>query len=86
MITQFIRERDGDSCIIKTPDDDEIQCECDRIVLEDKSFECEICHRHYCPGCGTEDYKNTGWFICINCLFEPELIIDALLEELNSKK
>ena len=82
MITQFIREHDGDSYIIEIPDNDEIKCECEKIVLKDESFECDICHHRYCPGCGTEDYKNTGWFVCNNCLSEPDLIIDALIEEL----
>ena len=82
MITQFIREHDGDSYTIEIPDDDEIQCECEKIVSEDESFECDICRHHYCAGCGTEDYRDTGWFVCNNCLSEPELIIDALIEEL----
>ena len=67
MMTQFINE---------------IKCECEKIVPKDESFECDICRHCYCPGCGTEDYKNTGWFVCNNCLSEPELIIDALIEEL----
>ncbi len=82
MITQLIREHDGDSYIIEIPDDDEIKCECEKIILKDKSFECDICRHLYCPGCGTRDYKKTGWFVCNNCLYEPELIIDVLIEQL----
>ena len=82
MIIQFIREHDGDSYTIEIPDGDEIKCECEKIVLRDESLECDICRNHYCPGCGTKDYKSTGWFVCNNCLLEPELIIEALVEEL----
>ena len=82
MITHFIHEHDGDSYTIEIPDDDEIRCECENIVLKDDSFECDICRHLYCLSCGTRDYKNTGWFVCNNCLLEPELIIDVLLEEL----
>jgi hypothetical protein len=82
MITKYFREHDGDCYFVEIPDFDEIKCECERIVLKDESFECDICRRRYCPSCGKEDYKNTGWFVCNNCLEEPELIIDALIKEL----
>lgn len=82
MITEFIREHDGDSYVVKIPESDEIKCECERIVLKDESFECDFCNHRYCFDCGTRDYKSTGWFVCNNCLCEPELIIDILIEEL----
>lgn len=82
MITEYISERDGDYYIIEIPEDDEIKCECEKIVLMDDAKECDICSHFYCPACGTEDYKSTGWFVCNNCLCEPELIIDILIEEL----
>ena len=65
MITQFIREHD-DSYVVTFPEDHELQC--------------EICFESFCPRCGTDDYKDTGWFVCCNCLDNPESIIDALLE------
>ncbi len=82
MITQFIREHDGDSYTVEIPEDREIRCECEKIVLKEESCDCDICGHLYCPECGTRDYKNTGWFVCNNCLSEPELIIDALIDEL----
>ena len=81
MITQYIREHDG-SYTIQIPEDDEIICQCEKIVFEDESFECDICSNFYCQSCGTENYKSTGWFICNNCQLEPELIIEALIEEI----
>jgi hypothetical protein len=81
MITQYIREHDG-SYTIEIPESGEIQCQCEKIVPCDKSAECEICRNFYCFGCGTENYKSTGWFVCNNCLLEPEPIIEALIEEI----
>ena len=81
MITQFIQEHDGDSYIIEIPDFDDIRCECERIVLKDEAAKYDICQHLYCSRCGVEDYKSTSWFVCNNCLSEPELIIDALLSE-----
>jgi hypothetical protein len=85
MIIQYIREHD-DSYTIEIPEIGEIQCECEKIVPKDDSFECEVCRNLYCPACGTEDYKSTGWFVCNNCQLEPELIIEALIEELQGSK
>ena len=81
MITEFIREHDGDGYVIEIPEGDEIQCACDRIMLKEEAFQCDICDTLYCPGSGTKDYRQTGWFICIDCQSEPELIIDALVEQ-----
>ena len=82
MITKFIREHD-DSYFVYFPEDHEIQCECDRIIDKEDALQCEICFESFCHRCGTNDYKDTGWFICLNCLDDPESIIDALLEFTN---
>jgi hypothetical protein len=81
MIRQLIREYDGDCYIVELPDCDEIRCECEKIVPKEDACECEICNHRYCRGCGVRDYKQTGWFVCTNCLLKPELIIDALIEQ-----
>ena len=79
MTTQFIREHD-DFYVVEIPEDHEIKCICDTIIDKDDAFQCDICDELFCPRCGTKNYKNTGWFICINCLEKPESIIDALVE------
>jgi hypothetical protein len=83
MKTEFIREHDGDCYTIEIPEDDEIKCDCERIILKAKAKECDVCRRLYCPACGIEDYKSTGWFVCDNCLAEPELIVDFMINEIN---
>jgi hypothetical protein len=83
MITELIREHDGDCYTIEIPEQDEIKCDCEKIILWDLAKECDVCSRMYCPSCGTEDYKSTEWFICNNCLDDPELIIDFLVNEIN---
>jgi hypothetical protein len=82
MIRQIIREHDGDCYIVKMPDNDEIQCGCDRILPKEKAIRCEICNNLFCPDCGIKDYKGNGWFICSNCQSNPELIIDTLIKQL----
>jgi hypothetical protein len=81
MITQIVQEHDGDCYIIEKPDWHEIRCQCEKILLKEDACECEICNHWYCRGCGTGDYKQTGWFVCVNCLSKPELVIDALVEQ-----
>jgi hypothetical protein len=45
MITQTIREHDGDCLISETPDVDEIICECGKIVRKEDAGDCAICNR-----------------------------------------
>jgi hypothetical protein len=78
MITQITREHDGDRSIIEAPDSDETLCECGKIVRKENARVCEIYHQYCCWSCGTRDYKQTGWFICLKCLLKPELGIDAI--------
>lgn len=53
---------------------------------EDELIECEICRKRFCPECIDDDYKKTGWEVCIFCQPERDKIIDALLEALEQQR
>lgn len=82
MITELIREHDGDSYLVHTPEEHEFRCICDRIVSKERSRCCDVCQNTYCSACGCGNYKNTGWFVCEDCQNNPERILDALLSTL----
>ena len=79
MITKYIHEHD-DVYSVNIPEGHEIKCQCDTIIDKEDAFQCEICFTSFCRDCGVINYKDTGWFICLNCLENPDSIIDALLE------
>ncbi|MHC4258202.1 MAG: hypothetical protein ACYSUH_07470 [Planctomycetota bacterium] len=79
MITQLFKEPDGDCYQVQSPDADEFRCTCEQIILKDLGCCCEICQKRFCSDCGCGDYKDTGWFVCLDCQENPERIIDALL-------
>ena len=79
MITQLFKEPDGDSYQVKIPESHEFQCICEQIVPKEHGCWCEICQKHFCSDCGCGDYKDTGWFVCLDCQDNPERIIDTLL-------
>ena len=81
MITEIIKEHDGDCYQVFLPDYNEFECVCSSIVTKDKATECEVCHGCFCPDCGTQDFKETGWFICCDCQDSSEFI-DILIEEI----
>ncbi len=79
MITLYIKEHDGDCYLVRYAEDHEFRCICDRIIIKEDGCWCEICQNVVCCQCGCQDYKGTGWFVCLDCLDTPERIIDALL-------
>ena len=79
MITQLFKEPDGDCYQVQSPEAHEFLCTCERILTKEQGCWCEICQKCFCSDCGSDDYKGTGWFVCLDCQENPERIIDALL-------
>ena len=78
MIIQHTTEHDGDSYLSYSAEEHEFRCICDRIVPKRRRCWCEICMKGFCSDCGDSNYKGTGWFVCNNCLENPDLIIEIL--------